>query len=387
MSIVIFGDLFSFPEGSASTNRVHTYAKGFYENGISVHVVCFANEYEDSGDGQTNGIYYYHPFGQNKRSKYFVIRRWQKFYKYFKTLALIRDINRKDKIKAINCWTQVFITQMFGFILARIVRTKIIIESREHPMRYYQDSFVKKIQGELKLYFEMKMCDGIFCISRFLMDYYKSKGFNPEKLFLVPSTVDPERFVESGPKLFPHPYIGYFGGLTFLRDNIDLLIKAFSEIIKKNNDIYLVLGGFCLPEEKEQIKNLINELNISSRVELLGFLSREEIISYVTHSDILVMVRGNDLAAQASFPSKLTEFLATSKPVISVNVGEISDFLTDNVNAFLIEPGNISVLTEKLEFVLNNYELARQVGARGKELTSTVFNYSFQAKRMIEFIN
>jgi hypothetical protein len=39
MSVVIFGDVFTFPEGNAATNRVYTYAKGFIENGIDVHVI------------------------------------------------------------------------------------------------------------------------------------------------------------------------------------------------------------------------------------------------------------------------------------------------------------------------------------------------------------
>ena len=85
MSIVIFGDSFSFPEGDAATNRVHTYAKGFNENGITVHVICFANEYNSPGDGMINGINFYHPFRQMERSKYFIIRNWQKLIKYFNT--------------------------------------------------------------------------------------------------------------------------------------------------------------------------------------------------------------------------------------------------------------------------------------------------------------
>jgi glycosyltransferase involved in cell wall biosynthesis len=387
MSVVIIGDLFTYPEGSAATNRVHTYAKGFHENGLNVHVICFGNEYVDTINGMTGGIYFYHPFGQKKRSRYFLVRRWQKISKYFITIALVRNINKKDKISAINCWTQTFITQVFAYILTKFNRSKLIMEMSEHPMRYYQGSFFKKIQGESKLYFEMKLCDGNFCISRHLVEYFKSKGFNPEKSFLVPSTVDPTRFIETGEKLFPHPYIGYFGGLTFFRDNIDLLIRAFSEICRKHSGVYLVLGGFCSQKEKEQLNELIGNLNINDKVRLLGFLSREDIISYVTHADILVMVRGNDLASQASFPSKLTEYLSTAKPVISVNVGEISDYLTDNLNVFLVEPENVSALAEKMDFVLNNYDLARKVGLNGKELTSTIFNYNFQAKRMIQYID
>jgi glycosyltransferase involved in cell wall biosynthesis len=98
------------------------------------------------------------------------------------------------------------------------------------------------------------------------------------------------------------------------------------------------------------------------------------------------MVRGKDMESQASFPSKLTEYLSTSKPVVSANVGEISDYLTDGVNSFLVEPENATELAEKLDYVLNNYDLALEVAKRGKELTDTIFNYNYQAKRIIQYI-
>jgi glycosyltransferase involved in cell wall biosynthesis len=226
----------------------------------------------------------------------------------------------------------------------------------------------------------------MLCIPRFLVEFYKSKGVDPDRLFLIPSTVDSSRFIQTGDKPFHFPYIGYFGGLTFYRDNIDLLVKAFVETSRTHPEVHLVLGGFCSDQEKDQLKNLIDQLEIGNKVVLLGYVSRAEIINYITHADILVMVRTNDLTSQASFPSKLTEFLATSRPVISVNVGEISDYLTDNVNAFLVEPGNTKALTEKINFVLNNPDIAQQVGAKGRELTTTIFDYNYQAKRMISFI-
>lgn len=218
------------------------------------------------------------------------------------------------------------------------------------------------------------------------MDFYKSKGVDNRKLFLVPSTVDPARFSEAGENPNPTPYIGYFGSLTFKRDNIDILIKAFSQISGKHSEMQLVLGGFCSESERKQIMDLIAELNIQSKVQLLGYLKREEIIAYVSHAHILVMVRSNNLEARASYPSKLTEFLASSNPVITVNVGEIPLYLSDGVNAFMVEPGNADALAKKLEYVISNYELAQKVGFKGKELTNTIFNYNFQAKRMLEFI-
>ena len=105
------------------------------------------------------------------------------------------------------------------------------------------------------------------------------------------------------------------------------------------------------------------------------------------HADVLVMTRSRDLESDASYPSKLTEFLATGKPVVSVNVGEIDNHITDNVHGYLVEPGDIKGLTDKLNLIFNNYEAASLVGKQGKKLTETVFNYNVQAKRILDFIN
>ena len=387
MSIVIFGDLFTFPEGNAATNRVYTYAKGFTENGIIVHVICFGSQYNSEGDGQTNGIKFYHPFGQRKRNKYFVIRRFQKLLKYFNAIKLIKRINNDEKIIAINSWTDIFLNHLLAWFLAKIFKTKLIVECSEHPLRQYQNGALKKKIGILKFYLEANLCDGVFCISQFLVDFYRKYGVNQRKLFLVPSTVDPARFTKTGENPITRPYIGYFGSLTFVRDNVDLLIRAFARVSSKHSEMQLVLGGFCSESEKKQLLDLIAELNIQSKVQLLGFLTREEILTYISHADILVMVRSNDLQSKASYPSKLTEFLASSKPVITVNVGEIPLYLSDGVNAFLVEPGNPDALAKKLNYVIRNYELAQKVGQKGKELTDTIFNYNYQVKRMIGFIN
>lgn len=72
MTIIIFGDLFSFPEGHAATNRIYTYAKGLKENGVQVEVICFSNDYLDRPDGEAEGIPYYNAFNRVSRSPSFL---------------------------------------------------------------------------------------------------------------------------------------------------------------------------------------------------------------------------------------------------------------------------------------------------------------------------
>jgi len=386
MAIVIFGDNFSFPEGDASTNRVYTYANGISGNGTRVNIVCFGNELIEKGEGSVNEISYYHPFGQSERHRYFLVRRWQKFIKYFRTISVFRRISKQEKITTVIVYTMRLSTHLFGWYLSRISGAKLVQECSEHPLIYYQKGFLKKTEGKIKVYLQSKFTDGIFCISRFLVDFFKSKGFPESRLMLLPSTVDTDRFTEKTERPLPYSFIGYFGGLTFNRDNIDILVRAFALITDKHPDIHLVIGGFCSDSDRIKLENLIRELNVSPKTNLLKYLPRVEIVKYIIHSDILVMVRARDLETQASFPSKLTEYLATLKPVVTVNVGEIPDFLTDGVNAYLVEPGDSEKLAQKLDYVLNNYNTALEVAKKGKQLTETVFNHNYQAKRMLEFM-
>ena len=69
-----------------------------------------------------------------------------------------------------------------------------------------------------------------------------------------------------------------------------------------------------------------------------------------------------------------------------MNVGEISDFLRDGENAYLVEPADHEGLARKLVHVYDHYEEAKQAGERGRELTQTVFHYNYQAKRILEYI-
>lgn len=382
------GDSFTFPEGQAATNRVATYAKGLIEHGIDVKIIVMMNVYKDVHTGVFDGIPFYHAFQYKKRSNSFFVRRWRIFKKYFVVYGLLRKLNREEKIVAINCWTTLLGTHMFLWLMAKLIGAKLIRECSEHPLREHQGGKLNRRIGVLKAKMEARFSDGILCISRYLIDFFKQHGGKEERLFHLPSTVDPTRFSISGEKPVQSPYIGYFGSLTFYRDSIDVLIRAFAKFSPAHPEVKLVLGGFFGSDEQQvKTKKLIEELNITSKVMILDYLTRQEVLKYIVHADVLVMARSRDLESMASYPSKLTEYLSTGIPVVSVNVGEIGEFLKDRVNSYLVEPGDDTAMAERLDYIFRNREESRQVGLKGKELTAGVFNYNVQADRMIGFIN
>ena len=361
LSIVIFGDDFAFPEGDAATNRVHTYAKGLVENGLSVHVICFASDYNTEGTGSINGIKYYHPFGQRGRNKFLLIRTWHKFTKYLKTLVLFIRINKSNRVLAIISYTQSLTCQFYIYLLSKIIRTKLISEHGEHPLKKYQGSSFKNTYGELKSYLGSKTCDGILCISQYLIDFYAARGIKRERLFLVPSTVDTERFKIKDSSPLETKYILYCGTLTLIKDGVDILIKSFALISSRFPELNLVLLGKANTIENENLlKTLVNDLNITERVIFVGQIPRDEVPRYLTNAKILALARPSSIIADAGFPSKVTEYLSTGIPAVVTAVGEIPVYLKDGFNAFVCDPDSVEKFAEKLQFILDNYSDAKR---------------------------
>jgi glycosyltransferase involved in cell wall biosynthesis len=175
--------------------------------------------------------------------------------------------------------------------------------------------------------------------------------------------------------------------LTIQKDGVDILVDSFHRVSHEFPHVKLVLlgKGDSLTEELE-IKRKVKALELTDQVHFLGQLGRTEVPAYICHAKILALARPKSIVADAGFPSKLTEYLASGKPVVVTKVGEIPDYLIDNEHAFLSEPDNAEEFAKKLIYVLHNYDNALTVGNRGKILTETIFNYDFQAKRMEEFI-
>ena len=386
MALIIFGDLFTFPEGNAATNRVFTYARGFIENGMNTYVICFANQYIADEKGIMDGVHYFHPLRQKKRSQYFIVRRWFKLKKIYNCFLILKDINKNDKITGIICYTKLLQTQAFAFFLSRIFKTKIILEVSEHPLKDYQGKLIKRLQGKLRIPLEKRFSDGIICISQYLVNFYLKTGASDKRLFLVPSTVDCERFKISNSRILNFEYIIYCGHLNSSKDGVDVLIRSFAEISAKFPEINLVLIGTGEADDVILLKKLACDLNLQQRVYFLGQISRTEVPKYLKNGKVLVLCRPKSIVADAGFPSKLTEYLATGNPVVVTRVGEIPNYLTDGEDAFLSEPGSVESFSDKLDYVLVNYAHAKKVALRGKELTSTIFNYNFQAGRIIGFI-
>lgn len=126
---------------------------------------------------------------------------------------------------------------------------------------------------------------------------------------------------------------------------------------------------------------------MEDRVIYLGALNKEKIPPFVCNARLLVLPRPDSHQAQGGFPTKLGEYLATSNPVCVTKVGEISDYLEDNVSAFMATPGDVDSFAEAMNRALSNPELAKKVGNQGRKVAEKNFSISIQSDRLVKFLH
>lgn len=375
------------PTGMAPTNRILSYAKGFIANGVKSEIIVFRKtsrldeNYYINNRGVVDGIKYRYLFSYGVKSSYFFKRRIDDFLGDVKLfLIALYALHKNTGVIYYSSRT----TPVFFLLVAKLYRQfKLVKEESEHPSVYRREmnAFASYVFSR----FHYRLFDGYLFMTGNLMKYFKEK-YPDKPSILVPMTVDLGRFNRNDIKR--KKYITYIGSLNDEKDGVNILLKAFSKISEKFPDFNLNLYGKPKSQEiYKEYQNFVSQSGLASRVFLRGSKNNERIPEILLESWMLVMARPESIQAQNGFPTKLGEYLATANPVVVTSVGEIPEYLKDKESAFIAKPGDVESLVNKITEVLENDDLAREVGLKGKKVAEQYFNNVAQAKDVINFMN
>ncbi len=272
------------------------------------------------------------------------------------------------------------------------LKCKSFIELNEFNDIYKEEkqgNFLQRRKGIKTSKIMMKaLCEvDLFAVmTNTLIKYYKQIAKPDAKFMHLPMTVDLTRFNEvKSTDAYKKPYIAFTGTMTNQKDGVDVLINSFAKIANKYPKYHLYLAGFWHYDVPMQEK-LIADFGLQDRIHYIGVLNRDQIPVFVGNASLLVLSRPDSHQAQGGFPTKLGEYLATGRPVCVTKVGEIPDYLEDNVSAFMAEPGDVDSFADAMDRALCDEANAKRVGANGRKVAEEEFNAQVQAKRLVEFL-
>jgi len=228
-----------------------------------------------------------------------------------------------------------------------------------------------------------KRATQITAISSAAKRFLISTGVPGNRIKVIPLGVDTSEFTPiSGIHLrkklglLNKTVILFVGRLTQVK-GVEFLITAFNRVHKAFPNTKLVILG--RGELKQNLIELSEKLQIKNSVIFLDFIERAEMPQLYAASDIFVLP-----SFKEPFGLVLLEAMAMEKPIIGTRTGGIPDVITNGVNGFLIEPGNIDELSFRLAELVDNPELRAKMGKQGREIAIKMFDYQVIAKKTLE---
>ncbi len=157
------------------------------------------------------------------------------------------------------------------------------------------------------------------------------------------------------------------------------LIHAYDKIKHEVPNLKLIFIGDGI--ERQEIQALINKLNLSDNIYILGF--RQDIKEILSSIDVFILPSVNE-----GLPISLLEAMSNSLPVIVTDVGGISTVVRNNIDGYIIPPQNINILSEKMKILYSNIDLRIKMGNNSFERIKEDFSLDKYLRQLEElYIN
>ena len=167
----------------------------------------------------------------------------------------------------------------------------------------------------------------------------------------LPNFVNGERF---SPQYQPDNYFAFYGRLEEIKGVLTLL-RAMRSI--PDSHLYIAGRG----DAEAEMKRYIAE-NKLSNITMVGHLSAEELIPLIQQATFSIVPS----EWYENYSMSVIESLALGTPVIGTRIGGIPEQIRDGWNGLLFTPGDHDELSQKLRYLLDNRQLAIEMGKNGR---------------------
>ena len=150
------------------------------------------------------------------------------------------------------------------------------------------------------------------------------------------------------------------------------LLHAFARLRVRNAAVHLVLVGEG--ELETDLRGLAARLKLDGRVHFIGGTSPSDVIPIIKQCDVGVLS-----SATEGLSNALIEYMACGKPVVCPNSGGSGELVRDGETGFLVNPGDVGALSDRISRLLADPVLAQTMGRRGREM----FAGRFTSERMV----
>lgn len=388
MANVLYLGISGFPRGLATIQKQLLISKSIQESGGTVFILCRKAVYskliyDSLPRNKYDGIYFRYTSRPPFYIQNFIKRNISKQFNKLFEIKEIRRICKLVKIDSAIIKSNFSIFEaLYYFLISRLFGFKVYLNIEEYHYKRINTYKIRLINNFLFDKFFIYLFDGFIPISDYIVEIiYKKKCKKP--ILKIPILVDLDKISKIDKPNTHYPYFLFCGAAGY-SETIEFIVKAFDQLENPNIKLILVVNGDI--SDIDKIKTYIERSTLNDQIQLYSDLELEQLYSFYKGAAGLLIPLRNNIQDKARFPHKIGEYLASGRPIITSNVGEINKYFVDNVNAFISESNNIDSFVSKMKLVINFPEKADKVGQAGLFLVKKFFDYKIYGPLLNDFL-
>jgi glycosyltransferase involved in cell wall biosynthesis len=202
-------------------------------------------------------------------------------------------------------------------------------------------------------------------VSKYMRRELLRNGFDVQKVEIHPPV--PRQGDPSVRSTFSEKNLILYAGQIIRGKGVDVLLRALA-LVKTPFECIILGDG----SHKAHCEKLCSRLGLDDRVKFMGFVPQEQLQEFYKECSAVAI----SSVWPEPFATIGMEVMRYGLPVVAFDVGGISDWLYDGENGFLVRPGDCAAYAARLEQLLKDKNLARQMGECGLRLVNEKFSFS-----------
>jgi glycosyltransferase involved in cell wall biosynthesis len=184
------------------------------------------------------------------------------------------------------------------------------------------------------------------------------------------------------PRLTPKPsgpdtrFI-FLGNLSQRKGAFDL-VEAVVRIADRVPVCLDLAGDEKEPGQRAALERHIARCGCGDRVRLLGVITARAKEQAMAEAHAMVLP-----SYAEGLPMALLEAMAYGMPTIATRVGAVPEAVTDGVEGFLIEPGDVEALADRMLRLAANPDLRRRMGEAARRRAEAEFGIDLMVERIM----
>ena len=336
--------------------------------------------------GVYRGVAFEYTTGRTVRADSFIVRRAVELVGWARAISRLTTLKARGDLGCVYLWWHGMSREPSRhFVLAglRLLRVPVAIELNERPWQLRDGQRRAEYRQS-----HLSGVDGVVAISSCLAAWAREEASRLARrvaVLEIPIVVDvAEQEVTDYPTSTP---VLLLAAAPQYRDTICFALDAMQTVWRAFPSARLMVTGIH-PTMRAAgwLRDMLARGELDERVQVVGYVPRKELLTLYAAAHALLIPLFDDADSAARFPTKIGEYLAAGRPVVTSAVGEITRYLLDGSTAFVASPDDAALFGAKICEVLSDRSRAAAVGRAGRALAERSFHYALHGAVLARFL-